>query len=802
MDLKPKKQKELNNEERMFLGAVEKGDVAGAKRALSEATERHINKSCKDSLGRSALVIAIENENGELVESLLAADVELEDALLYAIREEYVEAVEMILTHQLQKYGEDYLQTEFESNTFTLDITPIILAGHIDNYEIIKMLLDRGYRIPRPHDLTCHCDDCLKGSTDDVLGHSRARINAYRALASPSLIALSSKDPILTAFELSWELRNLSELENEFKTEYQELGKICQQFSVDLLDEIRGSKELEVILNHDSRSPDDDQNKENKKLNRLKLAIKYKQKRFVSHPNCQQLLASKWYEGLGNFRRKPAIKQLTIALTICFLFPVLSMIYMVAPHSKFGKLCRKPFIKFLLHAASYMSFLGLLIMVSQRIENPLFFLFPFDETKKKELRGKPATIVEMMILCYVLGLIWSEIKQIWMQGALEYIHDMWNILDFVTNSLYMATFTLRLLAFIEVYHERAANNPYAYEERKHWDAYDPNLIAEALFAGANIFSSLKLIYIFTINPHLGPLQISLGRMVADIVKFISVYFLVLFSFACGLNHLYWYYAALRAEECEAGVTHSCDIKYRSFANLFEILQSLYWAIYGLIDLEDAHLKEPHHFTELIGKLMFGSYSLIAIIVLLNMLIAMMSNSYQIISSQADEEWKFARSRLWISYFAEGATVPPPFNIFPSPKSFTNTVASVKNLLLAHTAEQKTAKWKNVRSTVSNINKREIRYQVVIRKLISRYIMNKQRPQKDEIVSQDDVNELKQDISTFRFELMQVLNSNGFETPVIHQAKTSSKKDRMWKNLSVATDTNPEQLLEEAGLIDE
>jgi len=37
---------------------------------------------------------------------------------------------------------------------------------------------------------------------------------------SPSLIALSSKDPILTAFELSWELRRLSVLEHEFKSEY------------------------------------------------------------------------------------------------------------------------------------------------------------------------------------------------------------------------------------------------------------------------------------------------------------------------------------------------------------------------------------------------------------------------------------------------------------------------------------------------------------------------------------------------------------------------------------------------------
>ena len=32
------------------------------------------------------------------------------------------------------------------------------------------------------------------------------------------------------------------------------------------------------------------------------------------------------------------------------------------------------------------------------------------------------------------------------------------------------------------------------------------------------------------------------------------------------------------------------------------------------------------------------------------------------------EWKFARSKLWISYFEEGGTVPAPFNIIPTPKS--------------------------------------------------------------------------------------------------------------------------------------
>jgi len=31
------------------------------------------------------------------------------------------------------------------------------------------------------------------------------------------------------------------------------------------------------------------------------------------------------------------------------------------------------------------------------------------------------------------------------------------------------------------------------------------------------------------------------------------------------------------------------------------------------------------------------------------------------------EWKFARSKLWISYFDDKCTLPPPFNIFPTSK---------------------------------------------------------------------------------------------------------------------------------------
>lgn len=41
---------------------------------------------------------------------------------------------------------------------------------------------------------------------------------------------------------------------------------------------------------------------------------------------------------------------------------------------------------------------------------------------------------------------------------------------------------------------------------------------------------------------------------------------------------------------------------------------------------------------------------------------MMNNSYERIMEDADQEWKFSRSRLWLDYINEGNFVPVPFNI--------------------------------------------------------------------------------------------------------------------------------------------
>lgn len=50
----------------------------------------------------------------------------------------------------------------------------------------------------------------------------------------------------------------------------------------------------------------------------------------------------------------------------------------------------------------------------------------------------------------VSGFIWNEIKQMWDSGFQDYIGDWWNLVDFIMNSLYIATISLKIIAYVKV----------------------------------------------------------------------------------------------------------------------------------------------------------------------------------------------------------------------------------------------------------------------------------------------------------------------------------------------------------------
>lgn len=211
----------------MYLNAASMGDVGIVRQSLEEP-DGALNVNCVDYMGRNALHLAIDSEKIGVIE-ILIDNLNfncIEEALLHAISKGATKIVKLIIEHPNFMAGEDrfksfgvteaFFRTE-EKSQFPPDITPLILAAQYNNHEIVQMFLSRNHKIEKPHSISCTCTDCATKQNYDALKRSRSRLNAYRALASPAYMALSSPDPIMATFELRQEMMKLAEVEKEFK---------------------------------------------------------------------------------------------------------------------------------------------------------------------------------------------------------------------------------------------------------------------------------------------------------------------------------------------------------------------------------------------------------------------------------------------------------------------------------------------------------------------------------------------------------------------------------------------------------
>ncbi|XP_052788308.1 short transient receptor potential channel 7-like isoform X2 [Mya arenaria] len=756
----------LTDEERVYLNAAYLGDLGVLRQSVEEANESSLNVNCLDYMGRSALHLAIDSEKLDVIEVLLdnLSFNCIEESLLHAISKGATKIVKIISEHPNFMEGEDrlrrlgvgeaFFRTE-EKSQFSPDITPLILAAHYNNHEIIQMFLSRNHSIEKPHPISCTCNDCVTKQNYDSLKRSRSRLNAYRALASPAYMALSSPDPIMTTFELRQEMMKLAEIEKEFKSEYLSLVEKCMNFACELMDLCRGTQEVEAVLSEGSDASSD--NGKRDPLARLKMAIRYQEKKFVAHPNCQQHMTSIWYGSeMGFLQSFNWMRESIYAVLFLPAIPFLCAVYVMFPNSKLGSIMRCPVTKFFTHTTSHLCFLVLLAVATFRVSEGHVFLrstadlddpstahLPreekIDSLLKETLRPASTllTHVQICIVFWILGLLWIECKQIYCSGGLSYFTNYYNFMDYSVLSMYLASYVLRffteyMITEADKYFQgtkRArellveggeqgnythfnllleeirdpANHPRNYfmeASRFKWKMDDPEIVSDVLFAIANVISFARTTYLMPAFEVLGPLQISLGRMIGDITRFLVLFILVLFSFMVGLHNLYWYYGTQRIEMTMNGQTMFVYAA-EAFQGLKQTFYSLFWSIFGQVSISDINVKHPGpggasftHSTGLnriifsagqgpgatstenstdivegVGLMLFAIYHVVIIIVLINMLIAMMSHSFEAIQGDCDVEWKFARTKLWMNYMDDGSTLPVPFNMIPSPKSF-------------------------------------------------------------------------------------------------------------------------------------
>ena len=625
----------LEDEEREFVTLVKNGDV----NAVHQFVQQHptINVNCKNYEGHTPLTFAVQGEDIPMVTCLLSYEnVIVGDTVLHAVATSNRELVELLLD---SRPGCDLgLSIVRYSADFSSDITPLILAAQLEHYDVIRLLLKRGYVIDKIHAPNCFCKEkCENKVFGEGLDQSIARINTFRALASPAYICQTSSDPILTAFELSKELREISEIEREFKDVYLEMADNCSRLAVDFLDQCRNSDEMDMILN---RKAGNERGKKhpNWRFTRVDLAIELDEKIFVSHNHTQQVLRNAWLDGWQDWKKISFANKLTRLLPRIFFLPLMAAIYLVIPNSKFVQIWRAPLNKFLAFASSYISFL-ILILTQNHLDS------------YKKGRGPPDTGVELIISLYVLGLTWRIIKLIWLYGLVWYLRQKWNMFDVITVVLFDAALGCWIWSLMDVKWHGNRDLP-----RNEWDQYDPTIIAELFYSIAITMAFGKILYFFQIGQALGPLLTSLSRMFMDIVHFMALFIVVMFSFSIGMFQIYHHYTG-NIKVVDGGEIKQVD----AFDSITRGFITLYWAIYGYTPPNYADVIVPdkvvvmgetqvfvphqHRLTELVGHSVFIIYYVAGVIILINLLIAMMSTSYSNVEENRDVEWKYSRTKV-------------------------------------------------------------------------------------------------------------------------------------------------------------
>lgn len=173
----------------------------------------------------------------------------------------------------------------------------------------------------------------------------------------------------------------------EFRAAYTELADEISNFAVDLVGVCRTTGEMELILKQIEGAhcapiftyP------------RLVLAMDYKQKTFVAHPNTQQVLESTWHGDWHEYRLMPPLAAYLYPLYRLAMMPVIFIMCLVLPGHKLVKHWSIPVNKMITHTAMYMVFLVLVFLESNM-------------NKKNQKRRPPSSGLEPVIIAFVFGL--------------------------------------------------------------------------------------------------------------------------------------------------------------------------------------------------------------------------------------------------------------------------------------------------------------------------------------------------------------------------------------------------------------
>ena len=128
----------------------------------------------------------------------------------------------------------------------------------------------------------------------------------------------------------------------------------------------------------------------------------------------------------------------------------------------------------------------------------------------------------------------------------SYFLKWWNIITIIMLTLYILAALCWIVGFaitggwtvVDYSLTRYAKNK---------DGYQFLLLGNSFFSLAIVVSVFHLVDLCQVNSVLGPLQLSLYRMLRDVLKFFLFFAAIFVAFIMGVRNLYSYYNSIQAE---------------------------------------------------------------------------------------------------------------------------------------------------------------------------------------------------------------------------------------------------------------
>ncbi|XP_052403224.1 transient receptor potential cation channel subfamily M member 4-like [Carassius gibelio] len=252
---------------------------------------------------------------------------------------------------------------------------------------------------------------------------------------------------------------------------------------------------------------------------------------------------------------------------------------------------------------------------------------------------------ELVLYFWVFTLVCEEIRQTFFVGSTTifqrmklYIQDIWNKCDITALTLFILGLLCRMF-------------PWTYN------------FGRAVLCVDYMVFTLRLIHIFAVHKQLGPKIIIVGKMVKDV--FFFLFFLGVWLMAYGVANQ----ALLYSYDSRSGwVTRR--VFYRPYMHIYGQIPL------DEIDADKRHEKEctdnvtlihqgaepcPQSDSNWLVLILLSVYLLVTNILLVNLLIAMFSYTFNKVQEHSDVHWKFQRYNL-ISEYHSRPCLSPPFII--------------------------------------------------------------------------------------------------------------------------------------------